>query len=394
MNVLMINPVHPSTPHISATRAWQFAQGLSELGHKVVLVCSANNENQITDGADISQHNWTKPYILAPSKLTTTIYSGPSLFRKIRTLGNMLYSGGSQYLWKKKSELLVESLSVTFKPDIIWATFGSLESIYSAKKLSNKLKVPWVLDLKDNWNQYIPKMIRPIISWRCKGYSALIGNAQFPLDIASKSGFVDGEVIYSGVHEAYFIENKFKKNSKFHINIVGGLYFDMQTEKLLNGIRLYLEANDICSAEHAEIRYFGAEEERFISNSIKTGINAITSNYGYLPIEKMANLCADADVNAYVCNNVNFHHKLLELLASGVPILAFGGDIAEARMLAGSVGAQFYEPTSEDEVISALTNISTKTGSAIDSKLRLNKFKWQAMCKNLEQLLIKVIGHG
>ena len=79
-----------------------------------------------------------------------------------------------------------DALADAFQPDIVWTTFGSLEAVLVAKRAAARRRCPWVLDIKDNPEVFIPAGLRKVMAWRTRGCAALTANAQFTADVAAQ----------------------------------------------------------------------------------------------------------------------------------------------------------------------------------------------------------------
>ena len=179
MNILMVHPVHPSTPHVSAVRTWRFAQELAALGHRVVLL-TATPEGETAACEVHSDHDWKKPLLLACASAASAEPKThwPTSLRRVRTALRMLWQGGAAGTWLRAAVITGTRLPPAFQPDVIWCTFGQMEAVFAARQLARKLRRPWVLDLKDNWELFVPRGLRKLMAWRIRGSAAATANAE------------------------------------------------------------------------------------------------------------------------------------------------------------------------------------------------------------------------
>ena len=92
------------------------------------------------------------------------------------------------------------------------------------------------------------------------------------------------------------------------------------------------------------VRYLGGDVAMF-TTAVRECIPQVrTEAKGYAPIEELAGCCRGSKVNMYVAHQGTFHHKLLELLACGRPMLAYPGESDESRRLVREAGGELLEP--------------------------------------------------
>ena len=388
----MINPVHPDTPHISAVRAWRFAQGLAGLGHRVVLLTAGSAAEDGRTGSQLAAHDWTKPYVLAVDAGKQVKTRLPSLFSKIRTVWCMLRDGGAQGEWVHNSLQAIQQGAEHFRPDVVWCTFGMLESVVVARRIADALVRPWVLDIKDNWELYVPSGLRRLMAWRTRGWAAVTANAKFTADKATKWQHAQAKIIYSGVDEAFFVSSaRSDVKGERSVNLVGSLYFPEHLAVLLAGIGRWHGALPEEERRKVTVRYLGGDVAMFTTAAREWIPQIRIEARGYVPIQEMAVSCRGAAVNMYVAHHGGFHHKLLELLACGRPLLAYPGESDESRNLVRSAGGELLEPASAEQVGGMLADIFSRLpvfsqGMAADTPLR--RYAWENQSRALEEVLL------
>src|SRR5687768_1490646 len=84
--VVVVNHSHPSMPHVSGMRAWQFARELAARGHQVILICEwregvppAPDANGLDE--QLRRHDWSTPLVI-PVKPTSV-----PLLDRVRSTG-------------------------------------------------------------------------------------------------------------------------------------------------------------------------------------------------------------------------------------------------------------------------------------------------------------------
>lgn len=148
MNIWIINH-HALTPEMSGgTRHYDFAKELISRGHKVTIISSSihystykelkeyKNKDHLAEDIEGIRWVWIK----------TTPYRGNSVSRVKNMLSFMF--GVNKIVPKLKLE----------KPDIIIGSSVHLFAVYSAYRLSQKYKVPFVMEVRDLWPQTLIDM--------------------------------------------------------------------------------------------------------------------------------------------------------------------------------------------------------------------------------------------
>lgn len=389
MNILMINPAHPSIPHISAVRATRFGEELAQLGHRVTLLC-AEPEDGVASVADPRTHDWRQPFVLAAgaASRTTTPTNRTGLLRRVETVGRMLVKGGYLGPWADAAVAAMTARAKALAPDVIWVTYGKLEAVIAAKRLARRLRVPWVLDLKDTWERFIPAGLRYPMALRTRGWAAITANSELSREQAQRYQRHDAELVYSGVDDAFLRREPSTAGDAFTINLVGGLYYDERLLEILDGIGRWAATLSATDRARISVDYFGADIPRFERCVAARPPAFATRVRGYLSFDEMARACRQAAVNMYVTHHEAFHHKLLELLACGRPLLAYPEERQEARDLAARVHAQFQEPRDAAAVARMLAEI--QRAPAERNNPHLAEFSWPAQTRRLEQILLRV----
>jgi len=91
----------------------------------------------------------------------------------------------------------------------------------------------------------------------------------------------------------------------------------------------------------------------------------------------MLALCRRAMVNCYLTCDQTFHHKVVELLCCGRPILCFPADQAEALTLTQRVGGDLRSCTSPADIVNGLVHAEpTLNAPAGPRNERLRELTW------------------
>ena len=80
------------------------------------------------------------------------------------------------------------------------------------------------------------------------------------------------------------------------------------------------------------------------------------------------------------------HHKLLELLATGRPVIAYGGETAESFRLRDQAGGILHTPATPGALREILAGLAAD-GARTPMPVRKN-FSWEDQAAQLEQVLV------
>jgi glycosyltransferase involved in cell wall biosynthesis len=399
VNILIIHPVHPATPHISAVRAWRFAKELASFGHRVLLL-TASRQGQPTASIDaLADHDWQQPFILAydiaseEAELYTRL---PKSLRKAHTAWRMLRRGGKLNGWIASAVGGARGLGDRFVPDVVWCTFGQMEAVFAAKRIASGAGCPWVLDIKDNWELYVPHGLRRLMTWRTRGWAALTANARFTAEKARLWQGSEGTVVYSGVDESFFAREPDIDESQetFCINLIGSVYFKERLESFLIGLRGWADSLAPEQRSRIVVRYLGGDEALVGAVAQHCIPDIEIKCKGYVAASRMARYGRSAAVNVYIAHPGTFHHKLLELLACGRPVMACPAESDESRALARQVSGVLLEASNSAQVSSELTKLHLSWLSApgqAASPDPVRRYSWANQATVLEKTLANVV---
>jgi glycosyltransferase involved in cell wall biosynthesis len=400
VNILMVNPVHPATPHISATRAWRFSEELSRRGHRVVLL-TASPPASVQEGPDdpdrdVRGHDMQRPLVVACGSAATN-EAAPSampVLRRVTTATSMMLDGGQRKAWVARATRAAEGLPSDCRPDVIWCTVGMLESAFVAKRAATAFGCPWVLDVKDNCEAFVPRGLRSIMSWRLRGWAAVTANAQFSADLVQGWLGTAPSVIYSGVESDFFspAETVDPPEGVVRLMLVGSTYFPHELLRCFEGIRMWFNRLPAEQQRRVVLQYIGGDGEAVASAASRLLPEACVEVLGYRPVAEMARACRSASVNMYIAHPAGFHHKLLELFACGRPVIAFPSEQAEATQLSQQTGARLRVAESPEVLADLLftlpRTVDDRPGpSSADFESR---WSWAAQAATLELVLRRV----
>lgn len=358
MNVLLINGSHPDIAHVSGVRAWQFANGLAALGHHVVLLCPTLDGMPETPdpAAALADHDWRAPFVLAIDGGRPPRAPRWRAIGRLVTAVEMIRHGGARGAWSKRAERALLALRPQFRPEAIWATFGHLENLLLAKSFSRSFAAPWIADVKDNAEFYVPAPLRRIMAWRVGGSDRVHCNSRLQGEIVRGWLKRDAELIYSGVDTVFFADSFPPLPAPTpRLALAGSLYKGDRLEAFLEGVAVH---NRRSPEKAFDLLYLGSDAATLRSAAAMHGDAIRVETAGYVSAVEMAGLCRGSAATVSLTLDRNFHHKLLEFFACNRPVIAFGGELPESIDLATQCGARLHLPMTCEELATLLGEIA------------------------------------
>lgn len=340
MDILLINGTHPAAPHISGVRAGRFAAELARMGHRCVLICPPLPGMAAKAPAPIASHDWSQPLIVEADD------PPPVGGNAIATFANLLRYGGRRTGFQRSIMARGRALAAEFRPQIGWATFGSLEAVTALRALAREQHFPWIFDDKDNPEIYVPRLARRPLAWRLRGYAALQANSVLHADAAHAWLGDTADVIYSGVDACFFAAHPAPEPTGRYVTLVGSLYYRETVDAILSAIA---EFNATSGQPPVSVIHLGQQGD-WLSRDRGVAIDIP----GHVSPDTMARLCQHALANIYVFLGRTFHHKLFELLACRRPVIAYGGELRESIAEADRLHAPLALPTAPTALVEAL----------------------------------------
>ena len=399
MNILMVNPVHPSTPHVSAVRAWRFAQELARRGHRTVFLTGSSVDQVDADIPILETHDWRKPFVCSIPLATEGQFGSPMprWLDKVRTAACMVLDGGRRRSWVTSAVEHVARINDVFRPTVVWCTLGSLEAAFVSKRVAARLKCPWVLDVKDMWEFVVPQGLRRIMAWRTRGWAAATANARTTAEAVVKWLGVVPSVIYSGIDERYYPDERAapSPSQEFAVNLIGSIYFPSRLSAFVEGLADWMEDMPEASRRIVRVRYLGADDKVVWAAALQHQGKVPVETTGFVSVDEVARCCKAAAMNVYIGYPGAFHHKLLELLACGRPVMAVGSETAEAEELARETQATLSIAPDSIAVRATVESVFerwTDRSFMVASGARLRQFDWSTQAQALELVLTSAVG--
>jgi hypothetical protein len=375
MDILLINGTHPAAPHISGVRAGRFAAELARMGHRCVLICPPLPGMAAQPSQPVATHDWSRPLIIEADD------PPPAGGSALHTFANMLLHGGRRVGFQRNAVARGRALAAEFRPDVGWATFGSLEAVTALRTLARDQQFPWIFDDKDNPDLYVPRPARHLLAWRLRGFGALQANAALHAEAAERWLGRPAEVVYSGVDPCFFEAPAPAEPARRYVTLTGSLYFKETVAEIVDGIARH---NARSALPPLGIVYLGHDGD-WLDNDRGVAVELP----GYVSTDEMARICQHAVANLYVFFGRGFHHKLFELLACRRPVIAYGGELRESIAEADRLHAPLAVPTTPAMLVTALT-----AAERFDPDPRMPErfFTWPEQAAMVEAAMRRLIG--
>lgn len=375
MDILLINGTHPGAPHISGVRAGRFAAELARKGHRCVLICPPAPGASAQLRRPLEAHDWFEPLIVEAQEPL------PAGGGALTTFNNLLRHGGRRVGFARDAVAQGRALAQAFRPQVGWATFGSLEAVVALRTLAREQHFPWIFDVKDNPDIYVPRPARHVLAWRLRGFGALQTNSVLHAEAASRWLGRPAEVVYSGVDGCFFERSPAPSPAHRYVTLTGSLYFRETVAEMIDGIARY---NVASGQPPLGIVYLGRDGE-WLDNDRGVAVE----RPGYVSTPEMADICRRAVANLYVFFGRGFHHKLFELFACRRPVIAYGGELPESIAEATRLRAQLALPTTPAALGEALAGAEC---FAPDLSMPERFFNWPQQAAMVEAAMRRLIG--
>ena len=402
MRAVFINYSHPATPHVSGVRIPSFAEAMAKRGHHIVLLTSTllgqREGNTPEEVAEMLRcHEWTRPLVvtarLANGRPMKTNSQSPfSVFlRKAVTAWMLMQHGGTYVEWTLASRPIEETLARAFRPEVVWATFLPTDALAIGQRLARSARCPWYMDLKDAWPYRLPVGMRRWMARKFNDAKGITANSRFHGEQGERWFGREVATLYDGISEEFLCSSALPEAATFRIALLGGTYDNTKLDQFVEGLRRWLEKLPEPVRKCVVFCYAGSDSaavDRACRISDLQSLCRIEIR-GYLPLKDLASLCAESTVNCYLWLSTGFHHKLLELLACGRPVLAFPGEHQEAKTLAQNLEGELFVGRSEQELIAVLDRLMERHGKDSQPVTARPKpfLTWDQQACKLEQIL-------
>ncbi len=402
LRLVFINHTHPNDPHVSGLRMARFAECLSTIGDRVLLITppprledgSYGQEQDIVDTPFENERSF---------KLRTCRPMNRPILSRART-GHLLWGVrqavlAAHYAVHKSvfsdwTDAVIEQSNdwlSEFRPDLVFATFGNTGNWRAAQALSRKLHVPWVADTKDNYEVFVPFTMR---RWAASGFADMAHMTTFSQahkDMADRFFDVAKSVVYSG-YDAIATDDRKPVAKPYELLIVGSLYAQEALERLTSGLRKWSAERETRASGKPVLKYAGGEGARFMRATENLGDNFDRIDLGYLDRNAMMRHAASSLANFYVVNPASmFQHKVFELLAAARPIITIPEENRESEDIATAAGGMLIGCESAVDIAAAIERVASDT-SQDWSDVDIEEYSWMAQARVLRNVFYEAVG--
>lgn len=393
MRAVFVNHYHPDAPHVGAVRLREFARAMAARNHQVVLLTeSLNRSDPAPDPARLpaalAAHDWARPFVLAcpprPCRVLDRTRDG-SLARPLRAavLGGLYLGRGAVFPdWAAGVRPMLAPLAESFRPQMTWATFGNTEAWRIARAVARYAGAPWVMDIKDSWDVFIPAPFRRLVAARFDDAAALTALSNAYLIHGGRRFRAPGKVVHSGLPQA-LLDRPPPQGAGHRLMLTGSTYGAATLAGMLDGLRRWLDSG----RDDVTFTYAGTEAARVAEAA--AGLPCTVEIHDFLPLEQLMTLQAEAFINLYCCVDAadRFHHKLLELLAADRPVACLPAEAAEAGRLTAEVGGLLESCTGPEQLAAAIERAWARRDRPVGvSREKLGAFTWEAQAEVLATL--------
>lgn len=399
MRAVFINHCHPATPHVCATRMREFATALSKRGHEIILFTetldsSPTREPVQKTWARLRQHSFDEPLHMAAAPagfpLLKLLRQGrlPWGLRQLIIFWYFWRHQGVFTDWRNSSRPYLQLIADEFKPNIIWSTFGGSDCWNIAKDLSGMAGCPWVADIKDIWDVFIPSPFKQSLARSYKDACALTTFSDFHRTRSTPFFTMEKFTLYSGLDTHVMASTPIQDGDLFQISLIGSVYNRTHLETALQTIETWTVAEAL-TGKRVKLVYAGTAKTEVQSILDRLNPSFDVALQSYLKREDYYSLLKSSDVNMYIRSEKAFHHKVFELIAARRAVICYPAETDEVMREAKKRRSPYYSCESADDIQRALR--ATSVGQELASEDHIIQLDWTARAVILERVLMSHI---
>jgi len=338
----------------------------------------------------LATHDWAQPLLLAVPPINRAVnrairnLSTPDLIRKFLIATEFLRHNGSFFDWTSATSMYWKAIAEDFRPDVTWGTFGDSDTLHIAREIARRSSAPWGMDIKDAWHSFVPAGLRRLLARRFADADFLTTNSLFTKTDSEQWFSHDAHTIYSGAPAAAFEGEE--TVAERTIVMMGSIYSSTAFAEFAQGLANWLRNRT--SNEPVRFVYAGVSEELVKEYTDLAGLCEVET-HRHLGLEDLMALCRSAMVNCYIVSRRGFHHKVIELLCCGRPVLSYPGEKDEELELARSVGADFSSCESISDIEAALQRSEDRLEEPRYTDAGLRTFSWEMQGLVVEDVLTR-----
>ena len=240
MKAVFVSDVSPARGQVYGLRVASFAAAMARRGHDIVLLSPAEADQSATDPQlltrQLQEHDWRRPLCCAcrpeQDRLLNALRRSrlPSAVRRAATAVVFAAIGGVHGDWIAGARPYLDVLAECFRPKIVWGIFGNTSTLVLARSLAHRSGAHWFMDVKDNWDLYVPRGLRRLTAYRFRDAAGFTSNARLHGNLAARCHRQPHAIIYSSIAtEMIAPKGRTPRRDVFVLTLIGGTY---QTDKL------------------------------------------------------------------------------------------------------------------------------------------------------------------
>ena len=405
MRCVFVSDMSPALGHVYGLRVISLARAMAARGHQILVIApvadpASPGESAQSIADKIAAHDWSTPLLLELAPHTSPLLrlqrsqTAPAFIRRLVTAWMIAIEGGVHGDWVAAVRSAQRTIVQAFAPDIVWANFGNLSNLVAGQQLARAGGVPWTIDFKDNFANYVPGRLHGVLQRRFADAAAFTSNAELHAGFAARWFTQPHEVIYSSVApDMAAAHDSRPRSDRFLVTLIGSTYTDDFLTRFMSGFARWVEAGGAERRDATLFHYAGAADSNVRAAIRRAGLDCAASVERNVPHDRLAKLCHDAAVNCYIWSTFTFHHKALELMACRRPLIAFPGEYSETSALAARVNGDLRICTDETQLTATLDAVwdAWRAGTIPATDPDLSSVTWEAGAVQLERVLATAI---
>ena len=405
MRALFVNHVPPQAPTIGGRRVARLAEAVAGLGHRVVLLTeTADADAPATPVAGLAgvldRHDWSRPFHITvrprpapflPGMRTGRVPAGP---RQLMIAVSYLLNSGVFTDWTDAARAYVPVLRQEFRPQVVWACFGNTDAWNIGRMTAAACRCPWVADFKDPWEGFIPRGFRTILAGRYRDAAAMTAFSEAHAARAAPWFRQPTTVVYSGLGAGLLDTPAGPPGEPPTLLVTGSVYGTERLRAFLDVLAGWLEGR---GRRPFRFAYAGGDAEMVRQETTRLDGLAEVMVDGFLPFDELRRRQLAATANAYIrapASRSIFHHKVVELLSAGRPVVCYPEDVPEAAAIAAATGATLHSCRTGGDLEGALEQAFGDEPPAPPPAAAFRPYTWEAQGAVLAELLQRVAAEG
>ena len=196
---------------------------------------------------------------------------------------------------------------------------------------------------------------------------------------------------YSGIPaEALEAQAQAQDTPASDIVVSGSLYDSESVNILVAGLAPWLKNKE--NGTRPRLRYFGTDGKRIRQALVGLDQSCEIDIQGYRPLPELFAALRYSLANLYVRSpKTLFHHKPIELLSCGRPVLTIHQESEEARRIAAEFGGKLSGCMNSNQLARQLDAAWRLVGFTPPNQKAMSRYTWDAQAEVLEQALERVI---